>query len=177
MREQNKNQKNIESLLILLESKDDKVRIEARESLVFMKEKAVPSLIFALGNSPIHKVRWEAAKALGAIGNVKAIPALVKALNDPESDVAWLAAEALKNFRKAAWPELLRALVSQGTDSVLLRHGAHHIFRKQKEDGFNFLLTDLRTALASNSVPESTPLAASKFLKSMSEQPEYESNK
>ncbi len=174
MREQNLNQKNIESLLILLESKDDKVRREARESLVAMSKQAVSPLSSVLENSKVYKARWEAAKALGAIGDSKAIPSLVKALDDPESDVAWLAAEALKKFRKAAWPELLRALVNQGTDSALLRHGAHHIFRKQKEDGFNFLLSDLRKALASNSVPESTPLAAYKFLKSMNEHPEYE---
>jgi hypothetical protein len=92
---------------------------------------------------------------------------LVKALEDPESDVAWLAAKALEKFRKAAWPELLHMLVKRGSESVLLQHGAHHILRKQKVEGFNDLLDILRTALESGSVPESISPAAQNILEKM----------
>lgn len=164
MSEQKLAGENIETLVQLLESEDDKVRIKARKSLVTLGKPAVSSLSKVLENSEVYKARWEAAKALGAIGHVNAIPSLVKALDDPESDIAWLAAKALEKFREAAWPELMRALIKRGSDSVLLRHGAHHILRKQRKDGFRDLLEVLMKALESDSVPESTPLAANNIL-------------
>lgn len=164
MIEKKQARESIESLVNQLESNDDKVRTKARKLLVLRRNLAVPLLSLALANSKIYKVRWEAAKALGEIGDAHAIPVLVMALEDPESDVAWLAAKALEKFRKAAWPELLHALVKRGADSILLQRGAHHILRKQKYDEFNDLLEALRTALESVSVPESIPLAAFNIL-------------
>jgi HEAT repeat protein len=169
MNKQTQTGKNIEPLVNLLASTDDKVRRKARKSLVAVGRSSVSSLSGALQNSKVYKARWEAAKALGAIGDAKAIPSLVKALEDPETDVVWLAAEALKKFRKIAWPELLNALIHRGSESVTLRNAAHHVFRKQREEGFNDLLTVLRKALESGAVPESTPSAASNILKRMTE--------
>lgn len=120
-----------------------------------------------LENSKIYKARWEAAKALSEIGDLKSIPTLVKTLEDPESDVAWLAAKTLEKFRKAAWPELLSALVDRGSKSVLLQHGAHHILRKQKMEGYDDLLDILRTSLESGSVPETVSPAAYNMLQRM----------
>ncbi len=157
----------IKSLVNLLTSKDDKVRRKARKSLVEIGKPAVSSLTEVLQNSKVYKARWEAAKALGAIGDASAIPSLVKALEDTESDVVWLAAEALKKFRKAAWPELLHALNKSGAESVTLRHAAHHVFRNQREKGFNDLLEALRKSLESGAVLESTPMAASNLLEKM----------
>ena len=151
----------------LLESEDDKVRTRARKSLVVIGKQAVPALSLVLENSKTYKARWEAAKALSEIGDLKSIPTLVKALEDPESDVAWLAAKALEKFRKAAWPELLRALVNHGSDSVLLQHGAHHILRKQKAEGYNDLLDKLRASLEAGAVPEGISPAAHAILERM----------
>jgi len=148
----------------LLADKEPAVRLKARNSLVDMGKPAVSSLTGALRNSKLEHVRWEAVKTLGEIGDIRAIPSLVKALEDSDSDVNWLAAEALKNFKKVAWPTLLRALIKSNPDSVLLRQGVHHVLRNQKEDGFNDLLATLRIALESNSAPESTPSAASDIL-------------
>lgn len=159
-----------QSLINLLESEDHKVRTRARRSLVVIGKQAVSPLSVVLENSKIYKARWEAAKALNDIFDIKSIPVLVKALEDPESDVAWLAAKALEKFRKAAWPELFRALVERGTDSVLLQHGAHHILRKQKKEGYNDLLDILRTALETGSVPESISPAAYNMLERMKKQ-------
>lgn len=167
MYEQTQNGISPQSLVILLENEDDKVRTRARKSLVTIGKKAVLPLSLVLENSKIYKARWEAAKALSEISDLKSIPTLVKALEDPESDVAWLAAKTLEKFRKAAWPELLRALVSHGSESVLLQHGAHHILRKQKAEGFNDLLDILRTALETGSVPESISPAAHNILERM----------
>ena len=120
-----------------------------------------------LENSKIYKARWEAAKALSEIGDIKSIPILVKALEDPETDVAWLAAKALEKFKKAAWPVLLGALVEHGSKSVSLQHGAHHILRKQKVEGYNDLLDILRTSLETGSATESISPAAYNILERM----------
>ena len=156
---------NLESLMNLLASKNGATRMKARKSLVALGKPAVPSLTRTLQNSKEDHVRWEAAKALGTISDTRAIPSLVSALEDSDSDVTWLAAEALRKFKKIAWPYLMHALVKSKKDSVLLRQGAHHVLRKQKEDGFNDLLTTLMKTLDSNTASESTPFAASNILK------------
>ncbi len=157
---------NIDSLVKLLESEDEKVRTKSRKLLVTIGKMAAASLSFALENTAIYKARWEAAKALGQIGDRKSIPSLIKALDDPKSDVAWLAAEALMRFRKAAWPDLLNSLIKRGAESVLLRKGAHHVFSKQKQAGYNNLLDTLKKALESNTT-ESVPVAAFNMLEKM----------
>jgi hypothetical protein len=91
-------------LMDKLASKDGMVRQEARTPLVALGKPAVTSLNRALQHSASDQVRREAAKALGAIGDARSIPPLVKALSDSNSDVAWLAAEASSTFQKAAWP-------------------------------------------------------------------------
>ena len=167
MKEQNEVADHIQFLAKLLENDDDMVRRKARKSLVLLGKKAMPALLLVLDNSKIYKARWEAAKALGSIADARAIPTLVKALEDQESDVAWLAAKALKKFGKASWPELFQALVKRGPESVQLQHGAHYILRKQEEEGLNDLLENLRKALVSVSVPESISLAAYNILERM----------
>ena len=157
----------IESLIDMLASKKGMVRKKARESLVAMGRPAVPSLTKALMNASSDRVRWEAAKTLGAINDPRAIPSLVKVLEDSDHGVVWLAAEALSEFKKAAWPSLLRRLIKIEPDSVILRQGAHHVLRNQKEVGYNDLLATLMEALESNTGPEATKMAAYDILKRM----------
>jgi HEAT repeat protein len=113
-------------------SKDGGIRQKAREALVAMGKPAVSSLIQALQNSTLDQVRWEAANALESISDTGAMPSLVKALEDNNSDVAWVAADALKLFKKAAWPSLLQGLIKSKSESVELRKGAHHVLVEQK---------------------------------------------
>lgn len=167
MFDQKQSGKSPQSLVNLFESEDEKVRTRARKSIVTLGKQAVPSLLLVLENSKTYKARWEAAKALSEINDLKSIPVLVKTLDDPESDVAWLAAKTLEKFRKAAWPELMRALVKHGSESVLLQRGAHHILRKQKVEGYNDLLDILKTTLETGSVPESISPAAYNILERM----------
>jgi hypothetical protein len=162
---------NLESLMEMLTSKDGATRKKARRLLVALGKPAVSSLTRALQSSRLDHLRWEAAKTLGAIGDTRAIPALVKALRDSDPDVAWLAAEGLRKFKKLAWSPLLRMLIKGGPDSVLLRQGAHHVLRNQREDGYNDLLTTLTKALESSTAQESTPLAAYNILKRMKSKP------
>jgi len=169
MSKQNLTGTNLESLMDLLASKNGVTRLKTRKSLVALGKPAVPSLNRTLQNSKEDHLRWEAAKTLGAIGDIRSIPVLVNALEDSNPDVAWLAAEALRKFKKAAWPLLLRALIKSKPESVLLRQGTYHVLRNQKEDGFNDLLAALIKTLKSNSVPISRPLAAYDLLKRLKE--------
>jgi HEAT repeat protein len=167
MNEQKRAGTNLESLMDMLENKDGVIRQKAREALVELGKPAVSSLIQALQNSRQDQVRWEAAKALGGINDTRSVPSLVQALEDNNSDVAWVAADALKTFRKAAWPPLLQALIKGKSESVALRKGAHHVLVDQKEDGFNDLLATLLQALESSSAPELSAVAANEILKRM----------
>lgn len=164
---QKKTNENLETLMELLTSKDGMIRKKARKTLVAVGKPAVLSLTKVLQNSQLAQVRWEAAKILGGINDKRAIPSLVKALEDKDHDVAWLAAEALSNFKKAAWPVLLRVLIKSGSESVLMRNGVHHALKNQKEEGFNDLLATLKEALESKTVPESATIAANDILKRM----------
>ena len=151
----------------MLASKNGMTRLKARKALVAQGKPAVPSLVLALRKSKSDQVRWEAAKALGAIGDARAIPSLVKALEDGDEDVGWLAAEGLRKFQKAAWPALFRALIKGGADSGPLRRGAHHVLRNRRGNGFDYFLTTLKNALESSLASESTPVAAYDILRRM----------
>ncbi|MCK9209980.1 MAG: HEAT repeat domain-containing protein [Ignavibacteriaceae bacterium] len=157
----------IKSLLDLLADKDGVIRKKARKALVAMGKIVVPSLTRVLRNSKLDHLRWEAAKTLGAIGDVRAISSLVKALEDRDIDVAWVAAEVLRKFKKEAWPALFRELIKSKPDSISLRQGVHHVLLNQKEDGLNDLLETLMKSLKFGTSPESASVAAYAILQRM----------
>jgi len=160
----------LEAHMKALESEDGMLRQSAREALVSLGAAAVTPLARALENAKLKQVRWEAAKALGVMGQARAIPALVAALEDSDSDVIWLAAEALNGFGKEAWPALLKALVIEGTESVILRQGAHHVFANQEESKGDGALALLQTALEPGALPETAPMAAQELLRQLNAQ-------
>ena len=135
----------VDSLIADLASNRGQIRLSARKSLVAMGEPAVAPLIVALSNAH-RQVRWEAAKALGNIGNPAAAPALVKTLEDRESDIRWLAAVGLIVMGREGLIPLLRVLV-HNSDSQWLREGAHHVLREQVGIGPSQLITPVLSAL------------------------------
>lgn len=135
----------LEALIVGLSSHDDGVRMRARHSVVAMGKAALPSLTEALKNNN-NLMRWEAAKALGEIGDPKAAPALVKALEDEDFDVRWLAAIGLIGMNIKGLKPLLHALMEQG-DSVFLREGAHHVIHDLAKGGLRKYLAPVLAAL------------------------------
>jgi hypothetical protein len=103
-------------------------RQHAREALVGIGRPAVSSLIRLL-DDPRSQVRWEVVKALGAIGDPAAAPALIGALEDEESSVRWLAANGLIDLGHEALQPLLSALAYRPTSPDLIE-GAHHVLDK-----------------------------------------------
>jgi HEAT repeat protein len=156
-----------ELLVEKFSSPDGAVRQKARNTLVSLGPKAVKSLSRALHGSLKEQVRWEAAKALGAMDCAGAVLPLVRALEDVYPDAAWLAAEGLKKYKKKAWPAMLRLLIKKGEDSVLLREGIHHVLSGQKEDGLDDVLNALIRALETSTAPELSISAAYDVLKKM----------
>ena len=117
---------NIPALVAALTHDDPVERHRAREALVAIGKPAVNYLLKPLSDSRSH-VRWEAAKASGPIGDPKAAPSLVNALEDEDSDVRWLAAAGLITLGCSGLHPLLEALIDR-PNSLWLRDGAHHVF-------------------------------------------------
>jgi HEAT repeat protein len=148
----------IETLIKTLSSLKDKAREGARHTLVAMGKAAVPSLIEALRNKNTL-TKWEAAKALGEIADPEIAPILVKALEDEEFDVRWLAAEGLIKMNIKGLRPLLEALEHRG-DSALLREGAHHVFHDLAKGALRKSLAPVLAALEALEPGEDVPWAA-----------------
>jgi HEAT repeat protein len=135
----------INSLIAALASEEGLVRESARRRLVHIGRPAVRPLVKALSGGDTH-TRWEAAKALGYLADPATAPALVRALQDDEFGVRWLAAEGLILLGGNALEPLLRALM-EGSDSVWLRQGAHHVLRALSKRGFREVARPVLAAL------------------------------
>ena len=98
-------------LIDALSSKDGMARMRARETLVLMGSAAGPALraAEASGNK---RVRWEAVKALAALADPADLARFVALLDDPDSDLRWLAATGLIGLGPQAARPVLQALTS-----------------------------------------------------------------
>jgi HEAT repeat protein len=119
-------------LVAALSQDDGLLRERAREALAKFGHLAVAPLTELL-TAEEDRTRWEAAKTLAEIADPAAAPALVRALEDENGGVRWLAGEGLIALGKAGLPPLLEALVER-SDSVWLRKGAHHVLRSVPTD-------------------------------------------
>ncbi len=148
----------VETLISNLSSDNDGARVRARYALVAMGSAALPSLIKAL-TSREYLTRWEAAKALGEIGDPEAAPALVRALEDEDFDVRWLAAEGLTQMGIKGLKPLLEALRDRGGSELLLE-GAHHVFHDLTKGALRKTLTPVLAALEAIEPGREVPWAA-----------------
>jgi HEAT repeat protein len=117
----------IDALIKQLSDKDGRVREKARLALVAMEKEATVPLTGLL-TAENQQTRWEAAKALVAITDPAAIPALIAALEDRVFDVRWLAGEALVAIGPESIPLLLKALQERTKESFLIE-GARHVIK------------------------------------------------
>jgi HEAT repeat protein len=148
----------INSLIAALDSHDVTARQHAREALVRIGKPAVAPLIEEL-TDPSDDVRWEAAKALGQIGDPEAAPALVNALEDENSGVRWLAAEGLIALEREGLAPLLQALEKR-PDSGWLRQGAHHVLHDLAGKGLSDLVSPVLAAMEDVEPTVEVPWAA-----------------
>jgi HEAT repeat protein len=155
----------IRSLVIDLGSKDGLVRVRARRAIVTIGSKAIPALEEAL-KSENQWLRWEAAKALGQIGDPAAVQALIKALEDVMFDVRWLAAEGLITIGIQALKPLMQQL-AQNSDSLWLREGVHHILHDIHKKDIQSATQPVLQALEDVEAPLEVPFAVESALKSL----------
>ena len=149
-------------------------RESARRALVNIGEPAVPALIDALSNLK-QQVRWEAAKALGQIGDPIAAPALVTALEDKHFGVRWLAAVGLVALKHDGVQPLLSALLER-SDSDCLREGAHHVCHNLSKGESCEVVKPVLAALNKPEPQLAVPLAAYAALNSLRASLSHESD-
>jgi HEAT repeat protein len=146
------------SLVADLDSRDGQVRVRARKSLVAIGGRAVKPLVKALASKK-EWVRWEAAKALGQIGDPAAVQALIKALEDKMFDVRWLAAEGLISIGRVVLVPLLQVLMDH-PDSLWLQEGVHHVLHDLNKGDLTEILRPVIFALEGFEPSVEAPLAA-----------------
>ena len=157
----------IEFAISELASKSGFARVDAREYLVSMEEKAVPHLIKAL-KSDNQSVRWEAAKALAKIGDPASSQSLINALEDKMFDVRWVSAEGIITIGRKALIPLLSALTKRG-DSIWLREGAHHVIHDLMREDLKEVFGPVLDAIEKPEGELTVPLAAKKALTELKE--------
>ena len=118
----------IEELIKCFYGKDVINTKKARYELVKMGNPAIEYLIPLIDDPKMH-VRWEAIKTLSQIATPETIPILIKALENDDFDVRWIAAEGLIDIGKKSIQPLLKSLVAD-QDSKFLLEGAHHVFKE-----------------------------------------------
>jgi len=155
----------ISALVGALGIPDGLIRVTARQVLVMIGKEAVAPLTQAL-TSKDNRQRWEAAKALGQIGDPGATDALITALEDDMFDVRWLASEALVAIGHKAIVPLLRALAKK-SESLWLREGAHHFLHGIDMSNIRNVLMPVRQALEDVDSPLKLPFVVHAALKAL----------
>jgi hypothetical protein len=119
----------VPALLDALHGADEQMGTQIFRALVSLGHVAVPALLeTCLSSSPW--VRWHSVRALGEIHDDAALPALVRALNDTDHSVAWMAAKGLASFGKECVKPILHLLINAET-TPWLRETASYVLDKQ----------------------------------------------
>ena len=162
-----------EQMISLVEELSDpngRRRRAARLALVKMGSSAVPLLVDAL-KSRRRPLRWEAAKALGQIGDATTVDALLLSMLDEDPEIRWLAAEGLASIGPPAVVPLLRMLMAHANRTVL-RMGAHFVLRKIASRDGDGALQPVLQALEGVEPSVEVPIAAEETLIALMQEPE-----
>jgi len=119
------NREQVVQYIEALEDKDLRTRRQARQALTECGAGCLDIMLDELLDGSFQ-IRWEVAKALGEMKEPASARALIRALEDEEQDVRWLAAVALANLGLPALTPLLEILLEKA-DNVYLRQGVHHV--------------------------------------------------
>lgn len=122
----------VSALLNALHGANEQQSSQIFMALVNLGYVAVPSLLEASKSSSAW-MRWHSIRALCAIHDRRAFPALVRALSDPDHSVAWMAAKGLAPFGKGCIEPVLHMLTTTEmtpwlaeTSSYVLNHQAQN---------------------------------------------------
>jgi HEAT repeat protein len=165
------NEISIEILIKQLSDKDGQVREKARLTLVDIGKEATLALTKLLTDKD-QQTRWEAAKALVAIADPIAIPALIKTLEDNIFDVRWLASEALVAIGPDCIKPLLERL-SASSEKLFFREETRHVLKyilrdNPKANELNVILKPVIDALNGSAASVEVPSVARTALEKLS---------
>ena len=160
--------RNIQSLIADLASKNGFERMRARRAVVKVGTRAVVPLLEILSGSRGVN-RWEAAKALSQIGSPSATEALINALTDRNFDIRWLAAEGLISIGEPALVPLLHELI-KNPQAEYLKEGVHHYLHEINNEKLNTVILPVIKALESPEMVLEVPLSAKNALNFLARQ-------
>jgi HEAT repeat protein len=159
LQEQGFPRKTLLQLIRLIDVRDYHKHIKAKENFIEQGDTILP-VMHKLINSEYRVIRKEAIKIVRGIAHKSSIPAAIRLLEDPESDIRWIAAEALIKIGRISIKPVLKALVLNG-ESYYLRQGAHHVLRalinKQDAKELKQLVKVIRHG---SEIPETIPVKA-----------------
>ena len=139
-------------------------RMNARHFLEEEGDKVLDDIHLLL-KSGNHQLKWEAAKALEDIASVRAIPELIRLMNDKESEFRWMAAEGLRKLGRRSIVPLLELVIEKG-QSPRIRTGAHYVLNEVLTDIEKLEMENLMEALSNYyETGETAPVWASEAIK------------
>ncbi|MEM4245626.1 MAG: HEAT repeat domain-containing protein, partial [Candidatus Nanoarchaeia archaeon] len=120
------------------------VRKGAARALSKLGKPAVDTLIAAL-NDQNSDVRREAARALGLIGDVKAVPALVRTLTDWYAEMDSAKALDMLGWKPKSVEEEIHYLIAKRKESYLMDKRQRDLLRKRWSEVKDVLLKDVES--------------------------------
>jgi len=119
----------VPALLEALHTADEQQSNQIFQSLVNLGYLAVPALLDA-SQSSSSWMRWQSVRALGEIHDSRALPILVRALNDSDHGVAWMAAKSVVPFGRDCLAPVLHLLTTTAI-TPWLRETSAYVLSKQ----------------------------------------------
>ncbi|MDQ2886484.1 MAG: HEAT repeat domain-containing protein [Chloroflexota bacterium] len=112
------------ALIKALHGADEQLSGQIFHALVHLGSTAVPALIKE-SESASPWIRWHCMRALGEICDDRALPVLVRALNDVDHSVAWAGAKSLVHFGKRSIEPTLRLLLLTEASPWMVETASH----------------------------------------------------
>lgn len=123
----------VPALLTALQTADEQMGSQIFQALVRLGRAAVPALLAGC-HSHIAWTRWQCVRALGEIGDDRAIPILAEALTDIDHSVAWMSAKSLVRCGRPAVLPVLRVLVSAEVSPWLVETASYILRESYRQD-------------------------------------------
>ena len=156
-------QKTLSQLYNLIDVNDYHKHLKAKQNFIKQGKEILP-VMHKLMTSKYKVIRKEAIKIVRKIAHKSSIPAAIRMLKDPESEIRWIAAEALIKIGRISIKPVLEALLISG-ESYFMRQGAHHVLRALIEEEDPKELRQLIKVIRHGSeTPEKIPVKAAMVL-------------
>jgi HEAT repeat protein len=123
----------VPALLNALHNDDEQMASQIFIALVQLRQAAVPALLEACKSSSAW-MRWHCIRALGAIGDMRVLPVLVRSLCDPDHSVAWVGAKELTRFGKPGVIAALNLISSAEMTPWIVETASYVLYNQCRSD-------------------------------------------